>query len=126
MDSAAIQNGGLGFWVGRGSEVASSKLWKRPFAVTFSSSSSRRTCSSPSSNLARLSSIAMPKRANSCGRKARAKPTSSRPPEIASTMPICPASFSGLLKTGSTAPVTSRIERVIAAAALRKTSGSGL
>ena len=41
-------------------------------------------------------------------------------------MPIWPASFSGLLNTGSTAPVISRMVRVIAAAALRKISGSGL
>ena len=34
VDSAAIQNGGRGFWVGRGKEVAFSKLWKRPRAVT--------------------------------------------------------------------------------------------
>jgi hypothetical protein len=95
VDSAAIQNGGLGFWVGRGSEVTFSKLWKRPRAVTCSSSSRRRTRSRPSSNRARLSSIEMPKRANSWGRKARAKPTSRRPPEIASTIPICPASLSG-------------------------------
>ena len=126
MDSAAIQNGGRGVCVGRGSEVTSLKLWKRPSTVTRSSTSRRRTCSSPSSKRARLSSIEMPKRANSCGRNARAKPTSSRPPEIASTIPIWPASLSGLLNTGSTAPVTSRIERVTAAAALRNTSGSGL
>ena len=79
VDSAAIQNGGRGFCVGRGSDVTSLKLWKRPSAVTFSSSSRRRTCSSPSSKRARLSSIEMPKRANSCGRNARAKPTSTRP-----------------------------------------------
>ena len=41
-------------------------------------------------------------------------------------MPIWPASFSGLLNTGSTAPVISRIRLVIAAAALKKISGSGL
>ena len=34
VDSAAIQNGGRGFWVGRGSEVTSLKLWKRPSALT--------------------------------------------------------------------------------------------
>jgi hypothetical protein len=34
--------------------------------------------------------------------------------------------LSGLLNTGSTAPVMSRMVRVIAAAALRKISGSGL
>ena len=126
VESAAIQNGSLGFCVGRGSDVTFSKLWKRPRAVTFSSSSKRRTCSSPSSKRARLSSIEMPKRANSCGKKARANPTSRRPPEIASTIPICPASLSGLLNTGSAAPVISRVERVSAAAALRKISGSGL
>jgi hypothetical protein len=41
-------------------------------------------------------------------------------------MPIWPASLSGLLKIGSTAPVTSRMVCVIAAAAVRKISGSGL
>src|SRR5262245_2281308 len=40
----------------------------------------------------------MPKRANSCGKKARAKPTSRRPPEIASTIPIWPASLSGIVE----------------------------
>ena len=68
----------------------------------------------------------MPNRANSCGRKARANPTSSRPPEMASSMPISPANFSGLLKTGSTAPVISRAFFVRCAAALRKTIGFGL
>ena len=77
--SAATQNGGRGFCVGRGSEVTFSKLWKRPSQVTFSSSSSSRTCSMPSAKRARLSSSVTPKRANSCGRKARAKPISSRP-----------------------------------------------
>ncbi len=80
----------------------------------------------PSSNRARLSSSATPKWANSCGRKARAKPTSSRPSLSASSMPISPASFSGLLNAGSTAPVTSRACRVICAAAARKTIGFGL
>ena len=41
-------------------------------------------------------------------------------------MPIWPASFNGLLKTGRTAPVINRMLRVTAAAALRKISGSGL
>ena len=35
MVSAAIQNGGLGFCVGRGSDVAFSKLWKRPLRRDF-------------------------------------------------------------------------------------------
>ena len=37
----------------------------------------------------------MPKRRNSCGRNARAKPTSSRPPEMPSSMAISPASLNG-------------------------------
>src|SRR5262249_56755547 len=60
------------------------------------------------------------------GQEGACEANSRRPPEIASTIPIWPASLSGLLNTGSTAPVMSRIERVIAAAALRKMSGSGL
>ena len=44
----AIQKGGRGFCVGRGSEVTLSKLWNWPWLVTFSCSSSRRICSMPS------------------------------------------------------------------------------
>ena len=67
-----------------------------------------------------------PKRSNSCGRNARAIPTSSRPPDIASSIPISPASFSGLLNAGRTAPVTSRAFFVRCEAAVRKTMGLGL
>ena len=41
-------------------------------------------------------------------------------------MAISPASFSGLLKAGSTAPVTSRAVRVSCAAAARNSIGLGL
>ena len=57
--------------------------------------------------------------------KARPKPQSSRPPEIASSMPISPATLRGLLKMGSTAPVTRRAFRVRIAAAVRKICGFG-
>jgi len=60
------------------------------------------------------------------GQKGAGKANLQAAPEIASTIPIWPASLSGLLNTGSTAPVMRRIERVTAAAALRKMSGSGL
>ena len=58
---AAVQNLGRGFCVGRGSDVMFSKLWNRPFSVTFSSSSKRRTCAIPSSNRATDSSRETPK-----------------------------------------------------------------
>lgn len=79
----------------------------------------------PSVKRARLSSMGTPKRWNSCGRKARAKPISARPPEMASSMPISPASLSGWLNAGRTAPVTSFIRRLRWAAAARKTTGFG-
>ena len=88
-----------------------------PSRVTSSSSSRRRTCSSPSSKRARLSSIEMPKRRELVGQKCAGESDLDAAPEIASTMPIWPASFSGLLNTGSTAPVISRMILVIAAAA---------
>ena len=124
--NAATQSGGVGFCVGRGSDVTLRKEWKRPSEVTFSFSSSRRICCTPSSKRARDSSRLRPKRSNSCGRQARAKPTSRRPPEMASSMPISPASFSGLLKIGRTAPVTRRARLVRCAAAARNTIGFGL
>ncbi len=80
----------------------------------------------PSANRPLLSSSDIPKRANSCGRKARAKPTSMRPPEIASSMPISPASLSGLLKIGRMAPVIRRAFLVRCEAAVRNTIGLGL
>ena len=45
--------------------------------------------------------------------------------EIASSIPISPASLNGWLNTGSTAPVTSRMFCVCAATAERKTIGAG-
>src|SRR5207253_559445 len=117
---------GRGSCVGRGNEVVFSIAWKRPRWVTFSRLSSRSTCSTPSRNRATDSSGERPKRRNSCGRNARANPTSSRPRDSASSIAISPASFSGWLKAGSTAPVTSRACRVRCAAAARKTIGLGL
>ena len=123
---AAIQNGGCGFCVGRGSEVTFWKLWNSPLDETFSSFSSSVICASPSVKRRRLSSRLTPNCANSCGRKARAKPTSSRPSLMPSSMPISPASLSGLLNAGSTAPVISRVFLVRIAAAVRNSSGLGL
>ena len=123
---AAIQNGGCGLCVGRGSDVTLLKLLNSPFDETFSSFSSSVICASPSVKRRRLSSRLTPNCVNSCGRKARAKPTSSRPLLMPSSMPISPAIFSGLLKAGSTAPVISRVFFVTMAAAVRKISGLGL
>jgi hypothetical protein len=117
---------GRGRWVGRGNEVVFSITWKRPRWVTFSPVNNRSTCSIPSRNRATDSSGERPKRRNSCGRNARAKPTSSRPRESASSIAISPASFKGWLKAGNTAPVTSRAWRVRCAAAARNTIGFGL
>jgi hypothetical protein len=80
----------------------------------------------PSRKRSTDSSGEMPKRRNSCGKNARANPTSRRPFEIASSIAISPASLKGWLKTGNTAPVTSRIVDVRAATAERKTIGAGL
>ena len=82
-------------------------------------------CSIPSLNRALLSFRLRPKISNSMGRNARAKPHSSRPPEMASSMPISPAILSGLLKIGSTAPVTRRAFFVRWQAADRKMWGLG-
>ncbi len=123
---AAIQNGGCGFCVGRGSDVMLLKLLNSPLDETFSSFSSIVICDSPSVKRRRLSSRLTPNAANSCGRNARAKPTSSRPLLMPSSMPISPAIFSGLLNAGSTAPVISRVFLVRIAAAVRKISGLGL
>ena len=123
---AAIQNGGCGRCVGRGSDVMFWKLLNSPLDETFSSFSSSVICASPSLKRLRLSSRLTPNAANSCGRKARAKPTSSRPLLMPSSMPISPAIFSGLLNAGSTAPVMRRVVLRAIAAAVRKISGLGL
>ncbi len=123
---AAIQNGGCGRCVGRGNDVTFLKLLNSPPAETFSSFSSSVTWLSPSVKRRRLSSRLTPNCANSCGRKARAKPTSSRPALMPSSMPISPASLSGRLNAGSTAPVISRVFLVRIAAAVRNSSGFGL
>src|SRR5262249_32271535 len=73
-----------------------------PWWVTCSVVSSSSTCSSPSRKRAWDSSGEMPKRRNSCGRKARAKPTSRRPPDNASSMAISPAGLSGGWDTART------------------------
>ena len=123
---AATQNGGRGFCVGLGREVTLLNRWNCPLKVTFSSSSSRRTASTPSSNRARLSSMLRSNRWNSWGKKARPNPQSNLPFEMASSMPISPAIFSGWLNMGSTAPVRSRAVLVRWEAAVRKTWGDGL
>ena len=53
-------------------------------------------------------------------------PRSSRPPEIASSIPASPAILSGLLNAGSTAPVTIRALRARCDAAARNSIGLGL
>ena len=67
-----------------------------------------------------------PKASNSYGMNARATPTSSRPPLMASSMASWPASFRGWLKTGSTAPVTIRMRGARWLHAARNRHGSGL
>jgi hypothetical protein len=65
VTTAAIQIGGWGCWVGRGSEVTFLNRWNFPSNVTFSSVHSRISARIPSSNRARLSSIEIPKASNS-------------------------------------------------------------
>ena len=73
-----------------------------------------------------LAKLSRSKCRNSCGKKARANPASSLPPEIPSSMARSEASLSGLLKTGSTAPVTMRAVLVCWLAAAKKMIGLGL
>ena len=65
VTTVAIQSGGCGFCVGRGSEVMFLKRWNLPSKVTFSSVQSRISAWIPSSNRARLSSIETPNASNS-------------------------------------------------------------